>query len=111
MGIIQEIVKIAVVIIVSYVLSILTAMHTYYETHDKKKVVRYVHSAYTVMCALYLVTMPVYAMITLFALHPKLTPIIQAIVYTTPQGIIMVPLSFTATTLWHLEAYETRRKN
>lgn len=111
MGIIQEIVKITVVIIASYVLSLLTAMYSYYETHNQKKLIRNIHVTYTILCAVYLIYTPVYAMISLLAMHPKLTPLVQVIVLATPQGVIMIPLSFTATTLWHLEKYETRRTN
>lgn len=111
MGIIQETIKIAVVMLASYGLALLTAMYTYYETYNQQKVIRYVHVTYTIICALYLVKTPVYAMLSLLALSPKITPVVQAAVYTTPQGLIMVPLSFTATTLWHLNKHETRRKN
>ena len=108
MEIIQEIVKITVVIIASYVLAIMTAMYTYYETYNKMALIRIIHMAYTIICSAYLIIMqrPVLALLSLLAIYPPITPILQAVAYTVPQGLIMVPLSFTAATLWHLGKHE-----
>ena len=113
MGIVQTFIQITTVIVSAYILAFLTAMYTFYETYNKEKVLRYIHTAYTVACAAYLLYTKNYylAPITLLIIYYPITPIIQAVVLTSPNGLITLPLAFTSTTLWHIQKYETRRKN